>query len=338
MIGVGATLACMNTTQAGTISWANSVQTTGAPGGNPANAIGNPPNGLALEVRGSSTATFSNFSVDQPVDELDFAGFFGLSSEELARVDFMVFDYNGGNSGNIDVEEAVFTFSDGVNSSTVTHTAANPLATVGRITSGAINDVVFDTALYQTLFGVTLPSGRYDSVLLLDIDDSVDVHSPDFSVFVDDYGSFNGIDIDAMAIISVVSDADGDGILDEDDNCPSVANADQADFDGDGIGDVCDDDIDNDGVLNADDDCIGLVGTVVVLGVDTGIDDRVDGSGCTITDLINGIAFECADGAKNHGKFVSCVAKALNGLKKAGLISEAEKEIYQSIIAQSDLP
>lgn len=35
-------------------------------------------------------------------------------------------------------------------------------------------------------------------------------------------------------------DHDGDGVIDRDDNCPDVANADQADADGDGIGDLCD--------------------------------------------------------------------------------------------------
>jgi hypothetical protein len=51
-------------------------------------------------------------------------------------------------------------------------------------------------------------------------------------------------------------DADGDGIANAVDNCPSVANADQHDEDGDGLGDVCDPcppfanntDLDGDGV------------------------------------------------------------------------------------------
>jgi hypothetical protein len=36
-----------------------------------------------------------------------------------------------------------------------------------------------------------------------------------------------------------VSDADGDGVADEDDNCPGVANVGQGDSDGDGLGDAC---------------------------------------------------------------------------------------------------
>ena len=34
--------------------------------------------------------------------------------------------------------------------------------------------------------------------------------------------------------------ADGDGVPDDSDNCPSAANADQLDTDGDSYGDVCD--------------------------------------------------------------------------------------------------
>ena len=37
-----------------------------------------------------------------------------------------------------------------------------------------------------------------------------------------------------------IADHDGDGIPDDRDNCPDVANPDQSDLDGDGIGDVCD--------------------------------------------------------------------------------------------------
>jgi hypothetical protein len=35
-------------------------------------------------------------------------------------------------------------------------------------------------------------------------------------------------------------DADGDGIIDAEDNCPATSNPDQADFDLDGVGDACD--------------------------------------------------------------------------------------------------
>ena len=44
----------------------------------------------------------------------------------------------------------------------------------------------------------------------------------------------------AGAAAEVVTDADGDGILDVNDNCPTMPNPDQADADNDGLGDVCD--------------------------------------------------------------------------------------------------
>lgn len=50
-------------------------------------------------------------------------------------------------------------------------------------------------------------------------------------------------------------DADGDGVWDANDNCPKAANPDQHNIDGDGQGDVCDNDRDGDGVANETDNC-----------------------------------------------------------------------------------
>jgi hypothetical protein len=70
-------------------------------------------------------------------------------------------------------------------------------------------------------------------------------------------------------------DADGDGIQDSIDNCVDDANNDQADYDSDNIGNVCDPDTDGDTILNADDMC--------PMGMNTWISDSVtdhDGDGC----------------------------------------------------------
>ena len=61
-------------------------------------------------------------------------------------------------------------------------------------------------------------------------------------------------------------DTDGDGVPDSIDNCPGVWNPDQADMDGNGIGDACDPDIDGDGILNEADTCpsakpVKIIGT-----------------------------------------------------------------------------
>lgn len=54
-----------------------------------------------------------------------------------------------------------------------------------------------------------------------------------------DYYFYTGAAPDTLQAMNP-SDADADGIPDSSDNCPTIANADQADTDGDGIGNVCD--------------------------------------------------------------------------------------------------
>lgn len=86
-----------------------------------------------------------------------------------------------------------------------------------------------------------------------------------------------------------VEDTDGDGVADDDDNCPAVSNADQADSDGDGVGDACEDgsgneDTDGDGVVDSEDNCPANSNA-----------DQADGDG-------DGIGDVCDDGSGGGGE------------------------------------
>jgi hypothetical protein len=84
-------------------------------------------------------------------------------------------------------------------------------------------------------------------------------------------------------------DEDGDGIVDSEDNCPSVPNPDQFDSDGDGVGDACAScatptgiDVDRDGYDDGCDRCLGPGPTGVDIdedGIDDGCDTCINGVG-----------------------------------------------------------
>jgi hypothetical protein len=77
-----------------------------------------------------------------------------------------------------------------------------------------------------------------------------------------------------------------------------------------------------------------LSATVIIDGCNTGVPNTLFPRGCTISDLIAA----CAEGASNHGHFVSCISHLTNDLKKAGTITGPQKGAIQSCAAQANIP
>ena len=214
-------------------------------------------------------------------------------------------------------------------------------------------------------FGVPYSSSNFYFVLLGEnVLSSDDIGMPPVAsnATVMNYGSlvYRGSYFTGFKILSVqlVADADGDGINDDVDNCPAVANADQADLDHDGQGDACDPDDDNDGVMDSADNCpvlanpdqadfdhdgqgdacdldddndgvldgsdafpmSNLDASVAIGGCVPGVGNQLLAGGSTFMDLIGAAA-----SAKNHGQFVSTLAQLANEWMKAGLISGRDK-------------
>ncbi|MCI5163656.1 MAG: hypothetical protein D3917_16900 [Candidatus Electrothrix sp. AX5] len=138
--------------------------------------------------------------------------------------------------------------------------------------------------------------------------------------------SQNNDDLDGDGLGDICDDdIDGDKIANEEDNCPLGINENQADFDSDGKGDACDLDDDNDGIEDSDDNCAGTQSDVLI-----------DGEGCSSTQRFMLIC--PAEAAyKNHGKYVSCIARESERQLAEELITEEAKDAAVSSAAQSDI-
>ena len=95
-------------------------------------------------------------------------------------------------------------------------------------------------------------------------------------------------------------------------------------------------DADVDGLANSFDDCpaSNFEDTVSIDGDDTGVQNVLFTSGCTISDLVANVAA----GADNHGGFVSGMNDLLKALEDAGIITMDERQRMHDAAAHADLP
>jgi hypothetical protein len=118
-------------------------------------------------------------------------------------------------------------------------------------------------------------------------------------------------------------DRDEDGVLNADDNCPSVPNPNQADANGNGIGDVCDFDTDGDGISDALDNCPFNANP----GQEDGDGDGI-GDACDNCKLVANPDQRDTDG---DGYGNACDAD----LNNSGTVTAADFAILRSVIGQS---
>jgi len=222
---------------------------------------------LSLEPSAISVAPGSGFSIDLAVSGLGNAGApsvgafdinIGFDPSALGLVGISL----GLELGDVSLGEAIDVslgeFAPGM---------AN-VAEVSFLTVAELDALQPDTFLLATLdFMVTgLDTGNST---VIDINGVLSLG--------DSLGNPISIDSVSGTLVTalVLTDADGDGVLDDDDNCTLLPNADQRDTNGDNFGNVCDADLDNNCAINFLD--LGILKSVFFTG-DADADLNGDGA------------------------------------------------------------
>lgn len=210
--------------------------------------------------------------------------------------------------------------------------------TASDVTSVSMNVIAWQDFNPETTVDVYGSSGLIGSTIVTASSSGVylgiDSDEPIVRITLNSFGGAEGVDDLSFG----TCDSDGDGVSDNEDNCPDDANADQANYDGDLEGDVCDADDDNDGCLDGDDpkQFSNIEATVDIDGCDSGVENRVTSTcGYTMSDMIDALE---AGNYKNHGAFVRTVAKLTKSWVDEGLISQLEKDAIMSCAGGANIP
>jgi Ca2+-binding RTX toxin-like protein len=148
------------------------------------------------------------------------------------------------------VDSTTLTVGEGSGAAHVTVTRRHPVGTASVNYATADGTAVAGTDYTSTSGTLSFAPGEVSKTLSVPlIDDSTDEPNKSFDVNLSSPGAGALLAFDHKTTVTIADDdpapapapdRDGDGVPDSTDNCPNVANANQADADHDGLGTACD--------------------------------------------------------------------------------------------------